>query len=59
MDKRLDYKKNIKYDPCAWCDFLHCRKGHKCSVYKREAKKYGKKGRQKDDLATKMQFMHT
>lgn len=32
MSKRSDYKKNIKYDPCAWCDFLHCRKGHKCSV---------------------------
>lgn len=39
------HKKKIKCDPCNYCDFLHCRKGHKCSYFKKYVKSRKAKGR--------------
>lgn len=40
MGKHSDYKKRTTGE-CHWCDFpKNCRKGHKCSRYKRLAKKF-------------------
>ena len=39
MGKHSDYKKKTTAE-CHWCDYKHkCRKGHKCSWYKRLVKK--------------------
>ena len=38
------YKKTTTKE-CAWCDYRVCRKGHKCSWYKKYVKQFNKKGR--------------
>ena len=45
MGKFSDYKKKVKDNPCYYCDYLNCRKGHKCSYYKKYAKSKNAKGR--------------
>ena len=41
MGKHSDYKKQ-KSMLCHYCDYLSCRKGHKCKQYKKFVKKYRK-----------------
>ena len=45
MGKFSNYKKIPKLNLCYWCDYLTCRKGHKCSTYKKHAKKFKQKDR--------------
>ena len=45
MGKFSNYKKLPKLNSCYWCDYLTCRKGHKCSTYKKHAKKFKQKDR--------------
>ena len=37
--KSNNYKKLMGRD-CKYCDYIKCRKGHKCNQYKKFAKKY-------------------
>lgn len=43
MGKYSNYKRMIKSNPCYYCDYLLCRKGHKCKYYKKYVKKYSRK----------------
>lgn len=38
MGRYSDYKKKVKNNPCYYCDYQTCRKGHKCKVYKKYVK---------------------
>ena len=41
MGKNADYKKKTMAE-CHWCDYS-CRKGHRCSRYKKFAKKFSRR----------------
>lgn len=48
MGKRGNYKKRTTAE-CHYCDYLTCRKGHKCSWYKRLVKKFKTKRRKAEN----------
>lgn len=48
MGKRDNYKKRTTAE-CHYCDYLTCRKGHKCSWYKRFVKKFKTKRRKAEN----------
>ena len=42
MGIRSDYKKNTTKE-CHYCDYLTCRKGHKCKWYKKFVKMFARR----------------